>query len=68
MFIYCVITFFSNDHYYSNNMLYPKEDRVNKQLILACHSCEHSEPARDPCVYRNEIKHSVQYVFYIIQC
>jgi len=41
-----------------NNMLYPKEDRANKVLLLACHNCDHEEIAADHCVYKNEIKHS----------
>lgn len=45
----------------SNNMLYPKEDSLNKQLLMACHNCDHQEDATDMCVYRNLIRHSVQY-------
>lgn len=46
----------------SNNMLYPKEDQQNKILLLACNNCDHQQEATDMCVYRNTIKHSVQYV------
>ncbi|KAI5184728.1 DNA-directed RNA polymerase II subunit RPB9 [Nematocida homosporus] len=38
-----------------NNMLYPKEDKQEKVLYLACRNCEHFEEAVTPMVY------SVQY-------
>ena len=47
---------------YSNNMLYPKEDRERKQLMYVCEFCEHTEPADDPCVSRTVIKHTAEYV------
>ena len=47
---------------YSNNMLYPKEDRERKQLMYVCEFCEHTEPADDPCVSRTAIKHTAEYV------
>merc|ERR1711915_899781 len=37
------------------NMLYPKEDKVNKILLYVCRNCDHEESAEDNCVYRNEI-------------
>ncbi|OUM64968.1 hypothetical protein PIROE2DRAFT_8112, partial [Piromyces sp. E2] len=40
-----------------NNLLYPKEDRINKQLLYACRNCEHQEEADNQCVYRHEIQH-----------
>ncbi|KAF2071537.1 hypothetical protein CYY_007136 [Polysphondylium violaceum] len=42
-----------------NNMLYPKADKANRTLLLACRICDHKEEATNNCVYRNEIKHSV---------
>eukprot|EP01119_Soliformovum_irregulare_P012482 TRINITY_DN3245_c0_g1_i1.p1 TRINITY_DN3245_c0_g1~~TRINITY_DN3245_c0_g1_i1.p1 ORF type:complete len:113 (-),score=7.73 TRINITY_DN3245_c0_g1_i1:106-444(-) len=38
-----------------NNMLYPKEDRVNRKLLYACRNCGHQEGAENPCIYRNEV-------------
>lgn len=37
-----------------NNMLYPKEDRLEKMLYLACRNCEHFEEAITPTVYTAE--------------
>ncbi|KAI5181515.1 DNA-directed RNA polymerase II subunit RPB9 [Nematocida sp. AWRm80] len=34
-----------------NNMLYPKEDKQEKMLYLACKNCEHFEEAVGPVVY-----------------
>ncbi|KAI5188542.1 DNA-directed RNA polymerase II subunit RPB9 [Nematocida sp. AWRm77] len=34
-----------------NNMLYPKEDKQEKTLYLACRNCEHFEEAVSPVVY-----------------
>lgn len=34
-----------------NNMLYPKEDKQEKVLYLACRNCEHFEEAVSPVVY-----------------
>lgn len=39
----------------SNNMLYPKEDRVNRKLLYACRNCGHQEGAENACIYRNEV-------------
>lgn len=51
---------------FSNNMLYPKEDKIRKKLNYACRNCGHSEPADNPRVYRNEILHSEEWVFIIV--
>ncbi|ORX53873.1 polymerase II polypeptide I, 14.5kDa [Piromyces finnis] len=40
-----------------NNLLYPKEDPLNKQLLYACRNCEHQEEADNQCVYRHEVQH-----------
>ncbi|KAK9992128.1 hypothetical protein SO802_027113 [Lithocarpus litseifolius] len=44
---------------FSNNILYPKEDKDQKILLYACRNCDHQEVADNNCVYRNEIHHSV---------
>ena len=38
-----------------NNMLYPKEDSVNKRLLYACRNCGYSEPSKKSCVYVNNM-------------
>lgn len=38
-----------------NNMLYPKEDRVNQQLLYSCRNCMYTEKAENPLIYRNEL-------------
>ena len=43
----------------SSNMLYPKEDRENNQLMYACRTCTFSEPAVTACVYRNQLVNTV---------
>lgn len=37
-----------------NNMLYPKEDKQEKMLYLACRNCEHFEEATSPVVYTTQ--------------
>ena len=41
-------------------MLYPREDRSNLRLLYACRNCNYAEPAKNNCVYVNEIKQSAQ--------
>eukprot|EP01136_Pigoraptor_vietnamica_P034726 Opistho-1_new@99032 len=41
-----------------NNMLHPREDRVNKTLLYSCKNCEYEEPAESSCVYINRIQHT----------
>ncbi|KAI5167606.1 DNA-directed RNA polymerase II subunit RPB9 [Nematocida sp. ERTm5] len=41
-----------------NNMLYPKEDKLEKMLYLACRNCEHFEEAITPTVYTVEYRKS----------
>ncbi|GAV70869.1 TFIIS_C domain-containing protein/RNA_POL_M_15KD domain-containing protein [Cephalotus follicularis] len=43
---------------FSNNILYPKEDREQKILLYACRNCDHQEMADNNCVYRNEVHHT----------
>ena len=40
---------------YSNNMLYPKENKETRTLMMACRNCVNEETADDSCVYRHEI-------------
>ncbi|KAI9277862.1 DNA-directed RNA polymerase II subunit RPB9 [Sporodiniella umbellata] len=41
-----------------NNLLYPKEDKINRKLMFACRNCEYEEDAENYCVYRHEIVHA----------
>ncbi|KAJ2007077.1 DNA-directed RNA polymerase II core subunit rpb9 [Coemansia thaxteri] len=40
-----------------SNMLYPREDRIGRRLLLACRNCDHQEEADNCCVYRHEVTH-----------
>ncbi|KAJ5788227.1 hypothetical protein N7457_003217 [Penicillium paradoxum] len=42
-----------------SNLLYPKEDRVNNQLMYTCRTCHVSEPASSHCVYQNNLHSQV---------
>ncbi|KAK4898608.1 hypothetical protein LTR27_003780 [Elasticomyces elasticus] len=42
-----------------SNMLYPKEDDVNNQLMFACRMCRYSEKAEVTCIYRNALKEEI---------
>ena len=44
-------------------MLYPKEDKANRQLLYSCRLCDHQEEAQDFCVYRNEVKAAIEYAW-----
>lgn len=39
-----------------DNMLYPKEDRKNKVLLLACRNCQWETIADNNCIYTNDLK------------
>jgi len=39
-----------------NNILYPKEDKQEKMLYLACKNCEHFEESVTPVVYSIQYK------------
>lgn len=43
----------------SSNLLYPKEDRVNNQLMFTCRTCHVGEPASSYCVYQNKLNTQV---------
>lgn len=51
---------------FSNNMLYPREDKENRQLLYACRNCEHAQIADNPCIYVNKLNHEVECVFTFI--
>jgi DNA-directed RNA polymerase II subunit RPB9 len=38
-----------------NNMLYPREDKTQGQLLFECRICEYVEQAATPLVYRHEL-------------
>ncbi|KAI9830071.1 MAG: hypothetical protein M1826_005064 [Phylliscum demangeonii] len=42
-----------------SNMLYPKEDRLNRDLLFTCRTCNWHEPSRTTCVFRNVLNGSV---------
>ena len=42
-----------------NNMLYPREDKQNKQLLYACRNCDYRQIADNNCIYVNRITHEV---------
>jgi DNA-directed RNA polymerase subunit M/transcription elongation factor TFIIS len=39
----------------SSNLLYPKEDKENSKLLLACRTCSYSMEAPTSCVARHEV-------------
>ena len=50
---------------YSNNMLYPKEDKAERVLKYACRHCGYEkviEDSEDWVVYTNELKKELSYV------
>lgn len=36
-------------------MLFAKENKAERTLVLHCEVCEHEQPAEDKCVFRNEM-------------
>jgi DNA-directed RNA polymerase subunit M/transcription elongation factor TFIIS len=34
-----------------NNMLYPREDKINKVLLFQCRNCQYKIQAERPCIY-----------------
>jgi len=45
-----------------NNMLYPREDKQNKQLMYACRNCDYRQIAENNCIYVNKITHEVDHI------
>ena len=42
-----------------NNMLYPKEDKENKQLLYACRNCDYKQLADNNCIYVNKVSQNI---------
>lgn len=45
---------------FSNNMLYPKEDKNAKVLRYACRNCDYNQKADTQCIYVNKIMHEIE--------
>jgi DNA-directed RNA polymerase II subunit RPB9 len=45
---------------FSNNMLYPRENKEELKLMYACRNCEHQEEADNPCIYKNRLTHEIE--------
>ncbi|KFA62488.1 hypothetical protein S40285_08059 [Stachybotrys chlorohalonatus IBT 40285] len=41
-----------------SNMLYPKEDEVDRKLQYTCRTCQYTEDAQSSCVFRNILNSS----------
>lgn len=52
----CLVTYLL----FSNNMLYPKEDKENKILMYACRNCDYKQHADSKCIYVNKIMHEIE--------
>lgn len=48
-----------NDAAHSSNMLNPREDQVNSQLVFECLTCHYIDKATVACIYRNSLKEDV---------
>lgn len=57
---------FLNCLFFSNNMLYPKEDKESRNLLYACRNCDYQQIAENPCIYVNKITHEVDELTQII--
>ena len=40
-------------------MLYPKEDKENKQLLHACRNCDYKQLADNNCIYVNKVSQNL---------
>jgi len=38
-----------------NNLLYPKEDKVNHVLLYACRNCQFEEETHNACVFKHDL-------------
>lgn len=45
----------STNHNFSNNMLYPREDKENNKLLFECRICDYIEEATQARVFRHEL-------------
>lgn len=41
-----------------SNMLYPKEDEVDRKLMFTCRTCNFSEEATSSCIFRNSMNNA----------
>lgn len=41
-----------------SNMLYPKEDEVERKLLFTCRTCSYSEEAQSSCIFRNVLNNA----------
>ncbi|KAG7291145.1 hypothetical protein NEMBOFW57_001156 [Staphylotrichum longicolle] len=41
-----------------SNMLYPKEDEVDRKLMFTCRTCNFSEEATSSCIFRNTMNNA----------
>ncbi|KAK5659640.1 hypothetical protein OQA88_847 [Cercophora sp. LCS_1] len=41
-----------------SNMLYPKEDEVDRKLLFTCRTCSYSEEATSSCIFRNVLNNA----------
>jgi len=41
-----------------SNMLYPKEDEVERKLLFTCRTCSFSEEAQSSCIFRNVLNNA----------
>jgi DNA-directed RNA polymerase II subunit RPB9 len=41
-----------------SNMLYPKEDEVDRKLMFTCRTCNFSEEATSSCIFRNAMNNA----------
>lgn len=41
------------------NLLYPLEDKMANRLMFYCRACSYTEPAKESCVYRNDLSGNV---------
>ena len=52
---------------HDSSMLYPQEDKRNRQLQYACRLCRYTEPAPDqPLIFRNELKKEVGNILHTV--
>ena len=47
-------------------MLYPKEDKENKQLLYACRNCDYKQLADNNCIYVNKVSQNMNERTYMV--
>eukprot|EP00123_Amoebidium_parasiticum_P014485 comp22516_c2_seq1/m.34124 comp22516_c2_seq1/g.34124 ORF comp22516_c2_seq1/g.34124 comp22516_c2_seq1/m.34124 type:complete len:122 (-) comp22516_c2_seq1:314-679(-) len=50
-----------------NNMLYPKEDKERRILLLVCRNCDYQEEAMTPRVYFHKMQHDTDELTQIVK-